>query len=136
MKGAKAGNHACRGSAALSILLGMLVVLVVFMAGTNFVVFEYAQGAVRTAADEAARSGSQQQAAGGPVGACEAKAAQVMGNLLPGPFGSDVTITCAIQGNSVVATATGRYPGWLPPVPALAVHIVGSSQLEVSPSPQ
>jgi len=122
------------GSAALSILLGMLIVIVVFMAGTNFVVFEYGQGVVRTAVDEAARAGSEQQAVGGPIGACESKATQVMGNLLPGPFGRDVTITCAMQGYDVVATATGEFPGWLPPVPALAIHILGSSQLEANPS--
>lgn len=118
----------------MSILFGMLIVLVVFLAGCNFVVFEYGQGVVRTAVDEAARTGSQQQAVGGPLAACQAKAAQVMDNLLPGPFGQKVTITCAIQGANIVASATGSFPGWLPPVPSLAVHAVGSALVETSPS--
>jgi flagellar basal body-associated protein FliL len=123
-----------QGSAALIIMLAMLVVVVAFMAGANLVVFEYGQGTVRTAVDEAARAGSQQLAPGGPIGACQAKAAEVMANLLPGPFGRGVTITCTQSGNDVVATATGRFPGWLPPIPALSVHIHGASHLEQNPT--
>jgi hypothetical protein len=123
-----------RGSTALVIMLAMVVVVVVFMAGANLVVFEYGQGTVRTAVDEAARAGSQQLAPGGPIGACQAKAAEVMANLLPGPFGRGVTITCTQTGTDVVATATGRFPGWLPPIPALSVHIQGVSHLERNPT--
>lgn len=124
------------GSAGLVTVVAMLIVLLFFMAGANLVVFEYGQGTVRTAVDEGARAGSQQQAAGGPVAACQTKAAEVMSNLLPGPFGRGVTITCTIQGNTVVATAGGTFPGWLPPVPTVSVHIVGSSQLEQNPTPR
>ena len=131
----RAAVDAQQGTAAFSIVLGMLIVLVVFMAGTNFVVYEYGQGAVRTAVDEAARAGAQQQAPGGPINACNVHAAQAMGNLLPGPFANNIHITCTITGANVVATATGSFPGWLPPVPALAVHIVGSAQLETNPTP-
>lgn len=123
------------GSAALTIVIGMLIVMAVFMAGCNFVVFEYGQGVVRTAVDEGARAGSQQQAPGGPVQACEGKAAQVMNGLLPGPFGQHVTITCSVNGGDVIAVASGSFPAWLPPVPSLAVHIEGRSQLETTPSP-
>ncbi|MGH9126219.1 MAG: hypothetical protein ACRDZ8_16065 [Acidimicrobiales bacterium] len=129
------GSAAEGGSAALTIVIGMLIVIAVFMAGCNFVVFEYGQGVVRTAVDEGARAGSQQQAAGGPVQACEDKAAQVMSGLLPGPFGQHVAITCSVSGGNVVAVASGSFPAWLPPVPSLAVHIEGRSQLETNPSP-
>lgn len=123
-----------RGSAALPILLGMLIVLMVLMAGTNFVVFEYGQGVVRTAVDEAARAGSEQQTNASPVLVCQAKASQVMANLLPGPFGRNISITCVDEGTDLVATATGNFPGWLPPVPSLAVHIQGRSRLESNPT--
>ena len=122
------------GSAALTIVLGMLIVIVVFMAGCNFVVFEYGQGVVRTAVDEGARAGSQEQAPGGPIQACQGKAAQVLNGLLPGPFGQHVTVRCSVTGGDVVAMASGSFPAWLPPVPSLAVHIEGRSQLEVNPS--
>jgi hypothetical protein len=115
-------------------LLPVMILLFVMLLGTNFVMYEYGQGVVRTAVDEAARAGSQQSAAGGPVAACQAKAAQVMGNLLNGPFGQGVTITCAVQGNTVIATATGQFPAWLPPVKAIPVHIEGASQLEQNPT--
>lgn len=123
------------GTTAFAVLVGMLIVLAVFMVGCNFVVFEYGQGVVRTAVDEAARAGSEQRMPGGPTAACQQKAAEVMANLLPGPFGRGVAISCRQTGSEVVATASGRFPGWLPPVPALAVHIVGAAQLEVNPSP-
>lgn len=123
------------GSTAVITLVAMLIALAVFMAGTNLVVFEYGQGAVRTAVDQAARAGSEQQAPGGPVAACQTKAAEAMANLLPGPFGKRIVINCNIEGGQVVATATGRFPGWLPPVPALAVHLQGASQLEQNPTP-
>lgn len=123
------------GSTALITLFAMLIVLAVFMAGANLVVFEYGQGSVRTAVDQAARAGSEQLVPGGPLAACQNKATEAMANLLPGPFGRGITINCQIQGNDIVATASGHFPGWLPPIPALPVHIQGVSQLEQNPTP-
>ena len=54
-------------------------------------------GHAHRAVDEAARAGSLQGAPGGPVAACQAKAAEVMGNLLPGPFAASVRITCGYR---------------------------------------
>ena len=84
-----------RGSTALITLFAMLISIVVFMAALNLIIDEYGKGAIRTAVDEAALAGSQQGAAGGPVGACQAKAAEVMAGLLNGPFGKQVTIAAA-----------------------------------------
>ena len=46
----------------------MLISIVVFMAALNLIIDEYGKGAIRTAVDEAALAGSQQGAAGGPLG--------------------------------------------------------------------
>jgi hypothetical protein len=113
----------------------MAITLVVFVGGANLIVDEYSRGVLRTAVDEAARAGSQEGAAGGAQAACEAKAAEVMRNLLAGPIGKGVTISCALHGSTVVATAAGRLPGWLPPVPSWSVHATGVSQLERNPTP-
>lgn len=113
----------------------MAITLVVFMGAINLIVDEYGTGAVRTAVDEATRAGSLQGAPGGPVAACQAKAAEVMAGLLAGPFGRHVTITCGLHGDQLVAGATGALPGWLQVIPADPLRVVATAPLERSPTP-
>lgn len=113
--------------------MAMAITLVVFMAAINLIVDEYGKGAIRTAVDEAAQAGSLQGAAGGPIAACQAKAAQVMSGLLNGPFGHDITISCAVQAGQVVATADGNLPAWLRIIPVDTIHVVDSAQIETNP---
>lgn len=116
-------------------MLAMALTLVVFMGAINLIVDEYGKGAVRTAVDEATRAGSLQGAPGGPVAACQAKAAEVMSGLLSGPFGQHVTITCGLQGNQVIAVASGSLPGWLRVIPANPLRVVATAPLEHNPTP-
>jgi len=113
----------------------MAITLVVFLAAINLIVDQYGKGVMRTAVDEAARTGSLQGAAGGPVAACQAKAAEVMSNLLSGPFGHDITINCTLQGDHIVAVASGSLPGWLRVVPNDTVRVTGTALLENNPTP-
>ncbi len=99
-----------RGNVALITTLAMLITLVVFMAATNLIVYSYGQGVLRTAVDEAARAGSAQGAPGGPAAACQDKAAQVMANLLPGPFGHRITISCVLSRGSGNGGGVGHLP--------------------------
>jgi hypothetical protein len=108
------------------------MLLVVFVGGLNLVLDEYAKGALRAAVDEAAQAGA---VLGGSLPACQAKADQVRANLLPGPFSGGVRLSCSIEGDEVVATATGRLPSFVPPVPSLSVSIAGTSLAE-EPPPQ
>ncbi len=105
--------------------------MVVFIGALNFVLDEYAKGAVRTAVDEAAQSGAS---AGGSLPACEAEAARVRAALLRGIFTSDVTINCSQVGDEVVATAAGELPSLLPPVPKVSVSMVGISLITEVPA--
>ena len=114
----------------------MTITVVVFLAAINLIVDEYAKGVMRTAVDEAARTGSLQGAPGGPVAACQAKAAQVMANLLAGPFGRSVTVTCGVQGDQVIAVASGSLPGWLRVIPTDPLRVVGTADLERNPTPR
>ena len=123
------------GNAAIVTLLAILVTLFVFLMATNFIVDQYAQGVLRTAVDEGARAGSLEGAPAGAQSACQAKERQVMSGLLAGSFAAGIRLDCALDGGEVVATASGKLPAWLPPVPAVPVHSVGTSILEVDPSP-
>lgn len=113
----------------------MLITLVVFMAAANLIVYSYGRGVLRTAVDEAARVGSVQAAPGGPVGACQEKAAQVMANLLGGPFGHHVAISCQVSADQVVAVATGTFPAWLPVIPPHSLKVVGTATVSTDPTP-
>jgi len=119
----------------LSTLLAMLIGVAVLFFAANLIVDSYGKGALRTAVDEAAQAGALQDAPGGALAACQAKEAEVMSGLLSGPFGAQVHLGCAISGDQLVATAQGRLPGWLPPVPPVPVHILGTSTLESNPTP-
>ena len=124
-----------RGNVALITTLAMLITLVVFMAATNLIVYSYGKGVLRTGVDEAARAGSAQGALGGPTAACQEKAAQVMTNLLPGPFGHGITISCVVSGGQVMAVASGTFRAWLRVIPALSLRVVGTANLATNPTP-
>ncbi len=119
------------GSAVVTGVVGIAVLLALFVGALNLVVDEYAKGAVRTAVDEAAQAGAT---GGGSVIDCEARAAQVRANLLPGPFGRGVMVYCGLEGNEMVAEAVGNLPSLVPPVPSLHISVTGSSVVEDMPS--
>ena len=123
------------GNAAVVSLVAIAICLVVFFMAINLIVDSYGQGVLRTAVDEGAQTGALQGAPGGALGACQAKEAEVMSGLLSGPFAKDVTLGCAVNGDEITATATGSLPGWLPPIPAVSVHVLGTSVLEANPTP-
>ena len=111
----------------------MAITLIIFMAAINLIVDEYGKGAIRTAVDEAAQAGSLQGAPGGPLAACQAKAAQVMSGLLNGPFGHGIHINCTLTGAQVTATAAGNLPAWLAIIPVDTIRVVGSAPIETNP---
>jgi len=92
---------------------------------------EYAKGSLRAAVEEAAQAGAD---AGGSLSACEAEAAEVRADLLHGPFGAGVRISCSLRGGDVVALASGDLPSLVPPVPSLQVSEVGFSQVQRAPA--
>jgi len=119
------------GSAVVTGVIGIAILLLLFVGALNLVVDEYAKGAIRTAVDEAAQAGAT---AGGSVAACEATASQVRAALLPGPFASSVVVSCTVQGNVMVASAAGALPSLAPPVPSVRASIVGISIIEAAPT--
>ena len=121
-----------RGSTVVVGAAGIAFLLVIFAGCANFVLDEYAKGALRTAVDEAAQAGA---AAGGSLQTCQVEAEQVQRGLLHGSFGADVTITCqVIAGGLMLATASGDLPSLLPAVPRLQVSVSGLSVVQGAPA--
>jgi hypothetical protein len=86
--------------------------LIVFVMMANFIVFLYARGVVRASVDEGARAGSR---FGATTAECEARARDVLGDLLAGRLGSDVRVECESPNEDVMrATARVTLHGWLP----------------------
>lgn len=123
-----------RGDSFVVTLVAVLILLGVFLMATNLVVDEYGQGVLRTAVDEAAQAGAEQGASDAAASACQAKESEVMSGLLSGTLADGVHLSCAVDGDQVVATATGHLPAWLPPVPEVGVHALGTSVLETPPT--
>ena len=124
-----------RGDSSVVTLLAILAVLAVLFMAANLVLDQYGQGVLRTAVDEGAQTGAVQGDPVAAVSACQAKEVEVMSGLLAGGFGRAVKLTCELDGNEVVARASGTLPGWLPPIPAVKVQELGTGMLETAPTP-
>jgi hypothetical protein len=118
------------GSAVVTGLVGIVLLLIVFVGALSVVFDEYAKGAVRTAVDEGALAGA---VAGGSVSSCESKATQVRAALL-GPSGQGVTVNCRVQGDEMVASFVGMLRGFSPPVPPVHISVSGFSVIEEVPA--
>lgn len=97
---------------------------------TNVIAIQYASGAVRTAVDEAARLGARLD---GTTLECRDHAEQVLrgtGGLLRGTMGDSIEFQCSVDGDVMVATATGEFEWWIGGVPPIAVSIEGRSVIE------
>lgn len=98
-----------RGATFVALVVATGIVLVLLTAIIQVIVFQYGKGTVRAALDEAARSGARSPDA---VATCQARAADVLGDLLGGSMGSGVSVTCLDAGDRVVVTANVHFDGW------------------------
>jgi len=124
--------RASRGSAVLPGVVAIALLLLTFAGATNVIVDEYAKGALRTAVDEGAQAGA---AAGGSVAVCLGATRQVAHNLLPGPFGAAVQLSCHLQGGDVVASAAGDLPSFVLDVVVGRVSVEGLSVVDTGTAP-
>lgn len=111
--------------------VGMVIIaMTLLIMVTNAVAIQYATGAVRTAVDEAARTGSRLD---GTPAECVAHGTDVLrgrGGLLRGTMGDSIVINCAVVGSVMVASASGEFEWWFGGVPGVTVDIVGRSVIE------
>ena len=120
-------SHRDRGAALISLIVATGIVLVLLTGVIQVIAFQYGKGTVRAALDEGARAGSRSVE---PVAACEARAADVLGDLLGGPMGDGVSVTCADGGDRVVATAVVHFDGWFGRLTGYDATLVASAAKE------
>lgn len=102
----------------ISYVLAAAFALIFFAILANFVVVQYAAGAVRAALDEGVRNGARADAG---VLVCQATIDDVLAGVLGGPYGEEVVSSCQDTGDLMVATASATFRGFAPLVPDLTV---------------
>lgn len=105
--------------------------MVFFTLFAQFAVWQYARGAVRSAALEAARAATPLDAV---PGACERRFADVADGLLGGPLGSQVSAPrCDVGIDLVIVESDVRFEPWLPISPAWSFTVTATAVREVAP---
>lgn len=109
----------------------MGLTLVIVVAFANLAVDGLVKGIAHSAADQGVRAGVRLDADSVP--ACEARARQVMSNVLAGPAGSGVTLSCSDDGEVVLSRIDFTLPAWLPLYRDARVTVVGQARKERLP---
>jgi hypothetical protein len=120
-----------RGAATAAVVLGVGLLMVAFVTLANLVVYQYGEGAVRAAAEQAARAGSRASAS---EAVCELRARETLDAVLGGSLGDATTVDCTEDSDGVVhATVTGTFEGWLETVPDWTVEVSATATKEQAP---
>jgi hypothetical protein len=102
----------------ISYVLAASFAMIFFAILANFVVVQYASGAVRAALDEGVRNGARADAG---AAVCLATIDDILASVLGGPYGNDVSVTCQDTGDVMVASAQATFQGFAPLVPDLTI---------------
>lgn len=121
-----------RGMTTIQYVAATALSLFVFVMMANFIVFFYARGVARAAVDEAARTGGRN---GASLSQCEARARDMLHDLLGGSMRAEVQpVHCRQDGAVVRASTDVHLVGWIPGVtPDWAFTLTGQSVKERSP---
>lgn len=102
----------------ISYVLAASFAMIFFAILANFIVIQYGSGAVRAALDEGVRNGAR---ADSGVAVCQATIDEILGSILGGAYGDEVSTTCRDTGDVMVATAQATFRGFAPLVPDLTI---------------
>jgi Flp pilus assembly protein TadG len=102
-------NQGDDGATFVTLVVASGIVLLLLAGIVQVIVFQYGKGTVRAALDEAARSGARSTSS---VEVCQARAANVLHDLLAGQMGNGVTVTCIDRGDRIGVTARVQFQGW------------------------
>lgn len=127
---AQAADPLEAGLTSVTTIVAVGFAMIFFVALANLVIYQYAEGVVRTALDDGARAQSPAEA---PPGACYAAVQEAFDSLLDGPMGDGISITCIEGAGQVVARATGTFPKFSPLVPDLTIDMSATAVKEVLP---
>ncbi len=119
------------GAAAPAYVFAVGLSLIFFVLLVQFVAWQYGRGVVRSALDEGARVGAPAQA--GPA-ECEARARDVLADLLGGPMGDEITVRCTQTPTQMLAEANVTFRAWLQPSPDWSFRVAAGARKESLPS--
>lgn len=108
------------------VVMGMALLLVVAFA--NLTVNMIVKGVAHSAVDQGVRAGARQDVDSAAV--CEARAAQVMANILSGPVAAGASLSCSDDGDVVRAVLSLSLPSWVPIVSDMNVDVTGQARKE------
>lgn len=128
--GVRARAQGEAGEAVPAYVFALGLSLLFFVLLVQFVVWQYGRGVVRSALDEGARVGAPAEA--GP-GDCEARAHDVLADLLGGPMGAEVDVRCRQTPTQMVAVANVTFRAWLPPSPDWSFEVAATARKEYLP---
>lgn len=118
------------GTAAPAYVFAVGLSLMFFVLLVQFVAWQYGRGVVRSALDEGARVGAPAEAA--PAD-CEARARDVLADLLGGAMGDEVLVRCTETLTEVRAEATVRFRAWMAPSPDWSFRVAATARKEALP---
>jgi hypothetical protein len=120
-------NRDERGFLTLQFVVATGLSLVLLALVANLLVDLYARAAIREALDEGVHAAVPVDA---EPGSCETRAREVLRDLLRGPIGDDVTITCETGALRSRGRAVVTLRSWLPVMPAWTFTVEASAHRE------
>lgn len=114
-----------RGISSVPFVLASALAFLLFLALANLVVVQYGRGVVRSALEQGARAGTVSGAI-----ACERAAESVIVDLLGGRMSDDLTISCIVEGEVVVASGSASFESWTPFAPDFSFSMVSQATAE------
>ncbi len=106
--------------------------LVVFTWCANLILFQYARSVTRLALDEGVRAAIVATDAGG-AGPCEQAIGEALGDLLAGPMGAGINVSCEVGADRGTATAVGTIPSWVPLIETWPIEVTAVAPRPVTP---
>lgn len=118
-----------RGVSSVQFVLSAALSLILFLALANLVVVQYGRGVMRSALEQAVRAGSVT----GSAAVCEARAAEVVSQLMGGRMSDDLVVSCSVGPDRVVASAATVFESWTVLTPHFPVSMSAEAVLEWDP---
>ena len=118
-----------RGLASIEFVLASALGLLLFVLLANVMVVQYGKGAVTSALNQAVREGS----ISGSTASCEARAKEVLGELLGGWMGQGVVVRCSLSAESLVVRADADFKSWIPLQPNFRFVAAARGTIESKP---
>ncbi len=117
------------GVSSVQFVLASAMALLLFLAFANLVVVQYGRGVMRSALEQGVRAGSVSRSAH----ECEAKAAEVVAQLMGGRMSDGLVVSCVVEADRVLASATAIFESWTVLTPDFRTSLSAEATLEWDP---